>query len=506
MSWSTATEAEPAVRREARLLVLGFAFLALSAASLAWAWLLHRAAGGGGAPAFLLLVPTWAVAAWLLNRALDRWLPERDPLLLPCGLLLMGWGVLAVGRLLPDFGARQLAWFVAGVAILYEAARFRGALIWLRRYRLAWLLLGLLLLALTLLFGTNPSGGEARLWLGWAGLYMQPSELLRLLLIAYLASYFADRLMPGSDRPARRGLFAVLLPLLVVWAVAVALLAVQRDLGAGTLFLALLAVLLFLVSRRWEALGIGLLLVVAAGLVAMDLSSVVRARIETWLNPWSDPLALSYQTLQGLMAMASGGLGGVGPGFGRPEVIPAAHTDFVFAAIVEEWGVAGGLGMIALLAIVTARGLRAATRARQVYSAVLAAGLSIAIGLQAVLILGGVLRVLPLTGVPVPFVSYGGSSLLTTTVSLALLIRVSAESSAQPRFARSIRRVHTAGLAAWAVLALALGWWAVVRGPELRQRPDNPRPALSPAGESSPGDTSVARSRSLLDPIGGAKV
>jgi cell division protein FtsW len=439
-------------------------------------------------PGFLLLLPAWAVSAWLLHRSLDRWLPDRDPLLLPSGLLLMGWGVLAVWRLLPEFGARQLAWFLAVTGIIYEVGRTRAVLFWLRRYRLAWLLLGLALLGLTLFFGTNPSGAEARLWLGCCGLYMQPSELLRLLLIAYLASYLAERLLPGSDQPARAGLWPILVPLLVVWGVAVALLAAQRDLGTGTLILSLLAVLLYLVSRRWEALVIGGALLLIAGFAATSFSSVVQARIETWLNPWDDPLASSYQTLQALLAMATGGIFGTGPGFGAPGIVPAAHTDFVFAAVVEEWGLAGGLGMLGLLAVVTSRGLRAATQARDAYGAILGAGLAIAIGLQAFIILGGVLRLMPLTGIPLPFVAYGGSSLLTTGVALALLIRISAQRSEKPRFAKSIQRIHTAGLLVWAILALAVGWWSVVRGPELRSRPENPRPAaMSPLESPAAG-------------------
>jgi cell division protein FtsW (lipid II flippase) len=473
-------------RRETVLLLIGFGFLAVSAASMAWAGLLRAAPAAMETPGFLLLLPAWAVSAWLLHRSLDRWLPGRDPLLLPCGLLLMGWGVLAVWRLLPEFGARQLAWFLAVTGIIYEVGRMRGTLFWLRRYRVAWLLLGLVLLGLTLFFGTNPSGADARLWLGCCGLYMQPSELLRLLLIAYLASYFADRLMPGSDRPMQRGLWPILVPLLVVWGLAVALLAAQRDLGTGSLILALLAVLLYLVSRRWEALAVGLLLLLAAGLMAMSFSEVVQTRVETWLNPWNDPLASSYQTLQGLLAMATGGIFGTGPGFGAPGIVPAAHTDFVFAAVVEEWGLAGGLGLLALLAVVTSRGLRAATQARDSYAAILGAGLAIAIGIQAFLILGGVLRLLPLTGVPLPFVSYGGSSLLTTGVALALLIRISALRSEKPRFAQPIRRIHTAGLLVWVVLAFAVGWWTVARGPELRSRPENPRPAATSSTDIGP--------------------
>jgi cell division protein FtsW len=469
----TATLADPSespARREAVLLGLGFAFLLLAAASLTLG-----AGSQAWAVSHLLLPPAWAACAWLLHRTLNRVRPMRDPFLLPTALVLMGWGVLTVGRLFPEFGARQLAWMLAAVVVIYETLAFRNLNVWLRRFRLAWLSLGLILLALTLLFGTNPSGGEARLWLGCCGQYLQPSEPLRLLLVAYLASYFADRLMPGSERPARSGLLPVLLPLLLLWGLAVALLAVQRDLGAGSLFLLLLTALLYLIFQRWEALAAGGVLLLTAGAAAAFLSPVVLDRVESWLNPWADPLAASYQILQGMMAMAAGGLTGVGPGAGLPVIVPAAHTDFIFAAIIEEWGLAGGLGLLILLALLTVRGLRAATRAADPYTAILAGGLSISIGLQAVLILAGVLRLLPLTGVPLPLVSYGGSSLLTTAFALGLILRISAAPGPRPRFAASVRRIYAASLIAFTVMALAATWWSVVRGPALRARPENPR-------------------------------
>ncbi|HMK08409.1 MAG TPA: hypothetical protein VK449_05185, partial [Anaerolineales bacterium] len=155
MSTITSTDPNPAEsRREAVLLAIGFAFLAISAGSMVWAALRSPRLAAVTVPGYLLVLPAWAVSAWLLHRSLDRWLPGRDPLLLPTGLLLMGWGVLAIWRLLPDFGARQLAWFLAVTAIIYEIGRMRRPILWLRRYRLAWLLLGLLLLGLTLFLGT----------------------------------------------------------------------------------------------------------------------------------------------------------------------------------------------------------------------------------------------------------------------------------------------------------------------------------------------------------------
>lgn len=460
------------------MLGLAFGFLALNATALA---AVRASQVGLPGAAILVVLPAWGASAWLLHRTLDRRLPDRDPFLLPAGLLLMGWGILAIWRLLPEFGARQLAWFLMVVAVIYEVARMRSVTVWLRRYRLVWLTAGLSLLGLTLILGTNPSGGESRLWLGCCGQYLQPSEPLRILLIAYLASFLADRMMPGSDEPGRFGLRSVLIPLLVVWGMAVALLAAQRDLGAGSLFLALLVVLLYLTFERWEVLAVGFVLLVAAGLAAGVLSPVVLSRVETWLNPWDDPLTSSYQALQALFALAAGGTVGIGPGLGEPGLVPAVHTDYIFAAMSEEWGLAGGLGVLALLAIIVARGLRAATISRDSFSAVLGAGLSIALGIQAFIILGGVLRLLPITGITLPFVSYGGSSLLTTGLGLALLIRISALPGDRPRFRRSIRHIHTAGVVMWAVLALALGWWMIVEGPELRERQENPRTLTLPA-------------------------
>lgn len=459
-------------RREQILLWLGFGFLTLNAVVLA---VMRVSQDGLTGAAILMVLPAWGVSAWLLHRTLDRRLPDRDPFLLPAGLLLMGWGVLAIWRLLPEYGARQLAWFLAVVGLTYEIARMRSVTIWLRRYRLVWLTAGLALLGATLFLGTNPSGGESRLWLGCCGQYLQPSEPLRILLIAYLASFLAERMMPGSDEPGRFGLRAVLIPLTVVWGLAVALLAAQRDLGAGSLFLGLLVVLLYLCFRRWEIVAAGGLLLVAAGTLASALSPVVASRVETWLNPWGDPLTSSYQALQGLFSLAAGGVLGIGPGMGEPGLVPAVHTDYIFVGMAEEWGLAGGLGILALLAIVVARGLRAATVSRDSYSAVLGAGLAIALGLQAFIILGGVLRLVPVTGITLPFVSYGGSSLLTTGLALALLIRISALPGDRPRFRRSIRHIHTAGVVLWGALALALGWWMIVRGPALRERLENPR-------------------------------
>jgi cell division protein FtsW (lipid II flippase)/cell division protein FtsI/penicillin-binding protein 2 len=466
-------------RREAWLLGVAFAFLLLTTLAL----LLAPAVRAGSWQAFasslrpLVVIPVWAAAAIALHRELSFRHPKRDPILLPVGLMLAGWGALLVLRLSPSYGLRQIAWLAVGSLLAWMVLRLPADLRWLRRYRYVWLASGLLLTALTLLAGTNPSGGQERLWLGCCGVYLQPSEPLRLLLLAYLASFLADRLSFGW---AARGteLRPALLPLFLVWGISVGILLVQRDLGTGTLLLGLLAVMLYMAADRWQVLLLALLLAVVGAAAGYQLFDVVRLRVLAWLNPWADPMGGSYQVIQGLIAYASGGLFGRGPGIGSPGLVPIAVSDYIFAAVGEEWGLTGGLALITLYALLVQRGLRAARRSADPFRALMAGGIAAAFGLQALLILGGVLRLLPITGITLPFLSYGGSSLITSMVGLALLATLSADGPVN-RFDRPVRVVQVGMTLGWVALALAIGWWTIVRGPALTTRTDNPRRALA---------------------------
>ena len=473
----------PSQAREANLLLLAGAFVIVNLAALlaGQGQAADSASSRTWAPA--LVAPAWAAVAWILHRRLNRVRPRRDPLILPVVLLLSGWGLVLNWRLSPEYGARQTAWFLVSAALMLAVVQAPRDLLWLRRYRILWLAMGLALTGATLAFGTNPSGGEARLWLGCCGMYMQPSEPLRLLLVAYFASYLSDRLTP-QGRGAKW--LPVLAPLVVVGIAAVGLLAVQRDLGAGSLFLGILTLLLYVAFDRWEVLALGGGLVMAGAVAGQLLSPVVQARLAGWLHPFSDPSGASYQILQSLIALAHGGLLGAGPGQGVPTFIPAVHTDFIFSALVEEWGLVGGLAAIGLYAVAVSRGLRAASRSRDTYTSLLAAGLSAALGLQALIILGGTLLVLPLTGITLPFLSYGGSSLTTSYVAAGLLLLVSDARAVRGGRGRSLDRVHIGLLAGWTCIALVLGWWALVRGPDLLQRPENPRTTGSPAAAQGP--------------------
>jgi cell division protein FtsW (lipid II flippase) len=437
----------------------------------------------------------WAGMAALAHFQLRRRLPESDPYLLPLAALLSGWGLLTVWRLDVNLGLRQTLWLAVSGGALILGLRLPAGLGFLRRYKYLWLTGGLLLTALTLVFGTNPLGAGPRLWLGGFGVYLQPSEPLKLLLIVYLAAYFAERLnvftlerfnvetFKRSNGTAFKRIFIPLvIPSLVVTALALLLLLVQRDLGAASIFIVLYTLVLYLASGRKRVLLLSLAGLALAGLAGYFLFDVVRLRVEAWLNPWLDPSGRSYQIVQSLMAVANGGLGGRGPGMGSPSLVPVAVSDFIFSAIAEEAGLAGTISLFALLGLFLVRGMTVALRAPDSFRRLLASGLTAYLGAQSLLIIGGNLRLLPLTGVTLPFVSYGGSSLLTSYLSLLLLLLVSGQSEEEPaRLPRPQPYLLVTGLLGLGLAAAALvnGWWAAWRGPDLLTRTDNARRAIS---------------------------
>ena len=418
----------------------------------------------------------WVVIFTLANSLTRRRLPDADPYLLPLAALLSGWGILTIYRLMPAFGLRQTAWLlVCGLVFLF-GLRISPELRFLHRYKYIWLTGGLLITALTLVFGTDPGGGYERAWLGCCGVYFQPSEPLKLLLIIYLAAYLADRL-PLSLRP-----LPLLAPTAIVMGVALLLLAIQRDLGTAFIFIFLYAIILFVASGKKRILLISVIGLLVAGIAGYFLFDVVRLRVDAWINPWLDPSGRSFQIVQSLLAVANGGTSGRGPGLGSPGLVPVAISDFVFTAISEETGLVGTLGLLAMIGFFVARGLRAAMRAPDNFRRILAAGLSAYIGAQSVLIIGGNIRLLPLTGVTLPFVSYGGSSLLTSTLALLILLFISSQPEDEPAPLPSPQPyLILAGLIGLGLSALAItnAWWAIWRGPTLLARTDNARRSIS---------------------------
>ena len=418
----------------------------------------------------------WVIVFSLAQVLSQRRLPDTDPYILPLAALLTGWGTLTVYRLIPGFGLRQTAWLLVCGLVFLLGLRLSPELRFLRRYKYLWLTGGLMLTALTLVFGTNPSGGGLRLWLGCCGVYLQPSEPLKLLFIIYLAAYLADRL-PLSLRP-----LPLLAPTAVVIGVALSMLFVQRDLGTASIFIFLYTIILFVASGKKRILPISIAGLVIAGVAGYFLFDVVRFRVDAWINPWLDPSGRSFQIVQSLMAVANGGTSGRGPGLGSPGLVPVAISDFVFTAIAEETGLVGTLGLLALIGFFTARGIHIAMRAPDNFRRILAAGLTAYLGAQSILIIGGNIRLLPLTGVTLPFVSYGGSSLLTSFLALLILLLISSQPEEEPAPLPKPQPYQIlAGLIGLGLLALAAtnAWWAVWRGPDILERTDNARRSIA---------------------------
>jgi len=376
----------------------------------------------------------WFVCAACGHIVLSFRLPYRDPYIFPVVMLLSGWGITLVARLAPAFAVRQVMWVAVAVAGCLAAAFLPSNLRILRRFRYTWLILGLILLGATFIFGTNPSGSRfaPQLWLGFQRVFFQPSEVLKILLVIFLASYLAERReqivtakgfkVGQLEMPS----MAYVGPLLLMWGFCVVLLVWQRDLGAATLFFLIFLAMLYVSTDQIGYVVVGVVLLLTAAAVAYFAIGLVRLRIETWWNPW--PLAdnEAFQIVQSLLALTSGGIAGQGVGLGSPTFVPVVHSDFVFAAIAEEWGFLGIIGTLGCLALIVLRGFRtAADNDHRPFHALLAAGLATAIGVQSLLIMAGTLRLVPLTGVTLPFVSYGGSSLLSSFLMVGLLLRVS---------------------------------------------------------------------------------
>jgi cell division protein FtsW (lipid II flippase) len=374
----------------------------------------------------LFAVALLGATVWVRRR-----LPAADPVLLPIAATLAAIGQLMTSRLAPDLGPRQGLWVLIGLGAL-AAVTLLPSVAWLRRYPYTWATLGLVLLILTLLFGQDPNGSGARLWFNIGGVSFQPTEAVKLLLVVFLAGYLEDyrELLALAGR--RVGVFVLpplpyLAPILVMAGVTLVLLWVQRDLGPALLLSTVVLTLLYIASGRMSYVVFGVALLLLGGFIADRAFEHVHTRVATWLDPWAYREAQGYQLVQALYAFASGGVLGAGLDLGSPGYIPAVHTDFVMAAIGEELGLAGALAVVNLFVLFMLRGFLVARQARTGFNALLAAGLTAVVSLQALIILAGTLKLIPLTGITLPFVSYGGSSVVANFLVIGLLLAISHE-------------------------------------------------------------------------------
>lgn len=384
-----------------------------------------------------------AIAALILHLILRFRARNADSLILPLGVLLNGLGVAMIYRLdlakiaegaTDLFAFRQVIWTVVAIAAAAAVVLYIPNHLFLRKYVYIAGAVGLVLLILPVVPFIGRRINGASLWIGIGNFTFQPGELAKIALTIFFAGYLVQR--KDSLSVTGRRILGVQLPrarelgpILVFWLASIIVLVLERDLGTSLLFFGLFLVMIYTATGRaiYVAVGLGMFLV--SGLLVAQLGGYVQGRIDSWLNPFDqanyDAIGGSYQLVQGLFGLAHGGLTGTGLGGGIPQLVPLAESDFIIASIGEELGLIGLFGVFAVYILFVARGIRIAVNHTDDFSRLLAVGLSFVIALQCFIVIGGVTRVVPLTGLTTPLLAAGGSSLLANWIIIGLLLRIS---------------------------------------------------------------------------------
>ena len=438
-----------------------------------------------GSPWAPVVAGSAALLSFLLPHiVLARARREADELLLPLAAGLTSVSLVMLYRLNPVYLFRQSTWVVLGVAVLLAILTIMSDLHWARRYRYLCGAAALTLLILTVAVGVERNG--ARQWLLLGGVSVEPGELVKLLLVAFFAGILAESraVFVAQDARVWRMELAHLGPMLAVCAGTLLLLVFQRDLGLAALYYGIFLMMLYVATGRGDYLAIGSVAFLMGAAICYSLFPHVRARIDVWINPWGDAARSGYQIVQALYGLATGGVLGTGLAAGHPRFIPAAHTDMILAVIGEELGHAGVSCVIVLYLLLLGRMFRTAIRASETLPRLVATGLAGGLTLQAAIILAGSTRFTPLTGIPAPFLSYGGSAALSNFAALALLLGISARQSTRwsAGTEHDAHRLMRLAAVLTAVFVLLWGYLAIVQvvwGPRLANSPGNPRLALA---------------------------
>ena len=408
--------------------------------------------------AVLLLV---LVSAHIAVRLLA---PGADSTLLPVAALLNGLGYVMIARLSERLAGLQTTWTFVGIIAFTTTLIVVRRVNDLARFKWSFFVVGAGLLLLPMVPGLGFSSGGARIWVNIGPVNFQPGEFAKIALALFFAAYLAESRELIKNGTWQVGRFLLpeprdLLPLLGAWGFSVVLMVGQKDLGSSLLFFTLFIVMVWIATEKAAFMTIGLGLFALSATTAYFVFDHVQTRVSIWLDPWQSYRGRGYQIAQSMFALGSGGVGGTGLGLGDPTRIPEAKNDFIFAAIGEELGLFGATALLIAFLLIIGAGLRTAIRAKRDFAKLLAIGLTTIVGMQAFIIIGGVIRVVPLTGITLPFVSYGGSSLVANYVLLALLLRISDNTakrlgeapdqmSAVERFeaARARRRIARSGV------------------------------------------------------------
>jgi peptidoglycan glycosyltransferase len=394
---------------------------------------------------FLAIILALILAAHVAAR---RWAPDADGTLLPIAALLNGLGYVFIARLNQDLAGLQAVWTAVGigafVATLAVVRRVRD----LDRYRYTIMALGVGLLLLPLLPVVGREVNGSRIFVSFGAVNFQPGEFAKVLLALFFASYLVEKremlsIATWGVGPLRLPEPKHLAPVLLAWGFSLLILFFQKDLGSSLLFFTVFVVMLWIATQRGSYLFVGATLFASGAYFAWQAFSHVQDRVDIWLDPWDVCFAEGQQICRSWFGLALGGVSGTGPGLGRFDRYPAVETDFIFTVIGEELGLLGGTLILVGFLLLVGSGLRIAVAAEHEFEKLLAAGLTALIGIQAFIIIAGVTRLLPLTGVTLPFVSYGGSSLIANYVILALLMRISDDTTRRQAERAGRRRTPT---------------------------------------------------------------
>ena len=359
-----------------------------------------------------------------------------DTALLPLVMLLVSLGLIEIARLKPELYAAQLRWLCISLLTAFIVLLFWARIKQLLAYQYLLGIACVLILGLPMLFGTEIGG--SRNWLVFGPFSVQPSEFGKILLLFFLAAYLSDHrrvltLPARSVGPLVLPPLRFIAPLICIWGAAVLMFVVERDLGSALLFFGMAVLMTYMATGSKTYVFLALAFIGVAAALSYMAFGHVRVRFDIWLDPWQDPNGMAYQVVQSLFAFGTGGIWGTGFGFGHPGFIPEVHTDFIYAAIAEEWGLAGSLSVLLCYVLLAWRGVRLALACREVREALLAAGVALLLLLQAFIIIAGVTKFLPLTGITLPFVSYGGSSMVAGFIEIGILLSLSRQPQARAK-------------------------------------------------------------------------
>lgn len=381
-------------------------------------------------PPWLLALLVAASFAWVLRAPLDA---RRDDILPAMAVLISALGLATVARLSSDLAHRQEIWILLSLGIAIAAGPTFDAFRRFSAYKYIWVLGSIVLFGLVAVFGQEVNG--ARLWIRIGPVQYEPVELIKLFIVLFMAGYLAETsdVLAATRAWSLRANLKYLGPLFIGWATSMGILVFERDIGMASLLLATFAAMLYVATRRVDLIVGGAAFFSLAVWAAVQHYSYVIARFAAWRDPFADPLGRGYQALQGIFSLAAGGLFGTGYGLGHPGFVPEASTDYIYAAWSEEFGALGGAVLVGAFFVVLARSFAIARAQPDLYAKLLASGLAATLGFQVFIIAGGVLGLFPLTGITLPFFSYGGSSLVANFLLIALVWAIGSERVAPAR-------------------------------------------------------------------------